>query len=120
MAGMERAEFATRVEAPATVVVDRTVSWDATRYGAHADVGVAAPAQRWVFAEGATHSGFDLFYLLENPADTPADVADRLPAARRPAGDLTRSYTMRPHSRETVWVNHVDPAARRHRRVRPS
>jgi hypothetical protein len=38
--------------------------WDrANGYGAHAEAAVAAPALEWYLAEGATHSGFDLFYL---------------------------------------------------------
>ena len=35
---------------------------------------VTAPRTTWYLAEGATHSGFDLFYLLENPGDTQAEV----------------------------------------------
>lgn len=106
--GLSSAEFATRVEAASVVVVERTVSWDASRYGAHADSGVTSPASRWVLAEGATHSGFDLFYLVENPADTAAPVTVEF---LRPGGlpALRREYNLAPHSRETIWVNQVDP-----------
>ena len=40
------------------VIVDRTMWWDATHYGSHAETGVAAPSLAWFLAEGATHSGF--------------------------------------------------------------
>ena len=52
-------------------------------YGSHAEASVVAPALL-VLAEGATHSGFDLFYLLQNP-NTDAQVRVRYlrPAARR-------------------------------------
>ena len=36
-------------------------------YGSHAERSVTAPATTWYLAEGATHSGFDLFYLLAEP-----------------------------------------------------
>ena len=38
-----------------TVVVDRTMSWDASGYGSHAETGLAAPSTTWFLAEGATH-----------------------------------------------------------------
>jgi hypothetical protein len=108
VSGMQQAEFATRIEAGSFVVADRTVSWDRAGYGAHADTGVVSPAQQWYFAEGATHSGFDLFYLLQNPSGVSADVrVDFL----RPGGQpvISRSYSMAPNSRQTIWVNQVDP-----------
>ena len=70
--GMEKAEFSTVVESDVPVVVDRTMTWDATGYGSHAETAIAAPATTWYLAEGATHSGFDLFYLLQNPNATAA------------------------------------------------
>lgn len=106
--GLPRAEFAVRVEADAPVVAERTVSWDARGYGAHADAGVASPSREWHFAEGATHSGFDLFYLLSNPSN---DEVGAEVEYLRPGGlpALTRSYTVPPHARHTIWVNREDP-----------
>jgi hypothetical protein len=108
LAGLDHAEFALRVEADRSVAVDRTVTWDTRAYGAHAESGVAAPAQQWLLAEGATHSGFDLFYLIENPASAPATVRVSF---LRPGGQpaLEREYVVAPHARETIWVNTVDP-----------
>ena len=63
-------DFSTVIESDRTVVVDRTMTWDATTYGAHAETALEAPATTWYLAEGATHGAFSLFYLLQNPNDT--------------------------------------------------
>jgi hypothetical protein len=101
---MASAEFSTVVEADRPVIVDRQMWWSAgTAYGTHAETSVAAPALTWYFAEGATHSGFDLFYLLQNPRSLAADVRVRY---LRPVGlPLEKTYTVPPHSRTTIWVD---------------
>ncbi|MBL8139567.1 MAG: hypothetical protein JNM38_00540 [Acidobacteria bacterium] len=104
IAGLAVAEFATRVESSVPLVVDRTLSWDvASGYGAHAETAVAAPSLTWYLAEGATHSGFNLFYLLQNPNPEPAFVDVRY---LRPSGDpLVKTYILAPDSRTNIWVN---------------
>ena len=67
-------DFSTLIESDQPVVVDRTMTWDATTYGGHAETALEAPATTWYFAEGATHGAFSLFYLLQNPNDTDANV----------------------------------------------
>lgn len=107
--GLNHAEFGIRVEADRVVAIDRTVWWDRRAYGAHAESGVAAPARQWYFAEGATHSGFSTFYLIENPGATTAPVRVTF---LRPGGQpaIVRDYWVAPHARETIWVNQVDAA----------
>ncbi|MBA2353094.1 MAG: DUF11 domain-containing protein, partial [Acidobacteria bacterium] len=62
--GLESAEFSTLIEADVQVVADRTMSWDATGYGSHAERGILTrTATTWYFAEGATFGNFNLFYL---------------------------------------------------------
>jgi hypothetical protein len=104
--GVEQAEFSTQVEADVPVVVDRTMTWDASGYGGHAERGIPSPALTWYLAEGATHSGFSLFYLLMNPTTTEAQVQVTylLPA---PAAPLVRAYTVPANSRYNIWVNTV-------------
>jgi hypothetical protein len=64
------------------------------------------PAYTRYLAEGATIGGFDLFYLLQNPAQTPTTVQVRyLRAAGAP---LTKSYVLPPSSRTNIWVNVED------------
>ena len=58
----------------------------------------------WYLAEGATHSGFNLFYLLQNPNATAATVQVTLPAAA-PAAPLGRPTRSAANSRFNIWVN---------------
>ncbi|MCL4813758.1 MAG: CAP domain-containing protein [Vicinamibacteraceae bacterium] len=102
--GMSRADFSTLVESDVPLVVDRTMTWDAaTGYGSHAETAVEAPALDWYMAEGATHSGFALYYLLQNPNDTQVDVDVEY---LLPGGPLPpRRYTLAPRSRTNIHVN---------------
>jgi len=64
---------------------------------------VAAPALTWYLAEGATHSGFNLFYLLQNPNAAEAEVRVRY---LRPSGaPLEKTYVLPPTSRTNIWVD---------------
>ena len=47
--GVEDAEFATVVESDRPVVVDRTMTWDESGYGSHAETSLAGPATDVVF-----------------------------------------------------------------------
>lgn len=102
--GLAAAEFSTVVETDAAVVVDRTMTWDGSGYGSHAESAVTAPATSWYFAEGATHSGFELFFLLQNSsATTTANVQARF---LLPAGQpIVRTYSIAPNTRLNVWVD---------------
>ncbi|MFN8057630.1 MAG: thrombospondin type 3 repeat-containing protein [Vicinamibacterales bacterium] len=108
VSGLQAAEFSTVVESDVPFAADRTVSWDQSGYGGHAEAGVPAPGTTWYLAEGATHSGFDLFYLLQNSATTSAHV--RVTYLRpSPAPAVLRDYDVAPGSRLTVWVNRAAP-----------
>ena len=75
LAGLEAAEFSTLVEADVQVVVDRTMTWDQSGYGSHAERGILTrTATKWYFAEGATFGSFNLFYLIQNPNTQAAQV----------------------------------------------
>ncbi len=100
---MEQAEFSTVLESDQAVVVDRTMAWDRSGYGSHAETGLSAPATTWYLAEGATHSGFDLFYLLQNPASVPTTV--RVRYLRPDGAPIEKSYTLEPQSRTNIWVD---------------
>ena len=102
-------EFATVVESDRVVVVDRAMSWDSRGYGSHVERATEAPALTWHFAEGATHSGFNLFYLLQNPSDVAANVEISYlrPA---PAAPVVKAYGVPPGGRLTVWANQQDAA----------
>ncbi|MEO5823964.1 MAG: hypothetical protein ABIT71_25945 [Vicinamibacteraceae bacterium] len=99
--------FATVVESSAPLISERTMSWDATEYGAHAERASPTPATSWFLAEGATGS-FSLFYLLQNPGDAAVTATVRYlrPA---PLAPIERAYTLPAHSRVTLPVNAQAP-----------
>jgi hypothetical protein len=104
--GYERRSFSTVVESDAAVVVDRTEWWGETGAidGSSLETAVVSPAMTWYLAEGATHSGFELDYVLFNPNDSAASVQVTYlrPA---PSGPLTKQYTVGPYGRTTVKVD---------------
>ncbi len=104
--GLAAAEFSMVVESNVRVVVERTMSWDDTGYGSHAEMATPMTSQVWYLAEGATHSGFELFYLLQNPGTTSAEISITylLQDGRPP---IVEHMTVAPASRENIWVNHV-------------
>jgi hypothetical protein len=104
--GYERRSFSTVVESDAAVVVDRTEWWGETGAidGSSLETAVVSPAMTWYLAEGATHSGFELDYVLFNPNDSAASVQVTYlrPA---PSGPLTKQHTVGPYGRTTVKVD---------------
>ena len=106
VAGMEAAEFSTVIEADGQVVADRTMVWDRSGYGSHAETALVAPRSRWYLAEGATHSGFDLFYLLQNANPSTVEVRVRYLLPR--GGPLEKTYSLPPRSRTNIWVDLED------------
>jgi hypothetical protein len=101
--GLENSAFATVVESNQRVVVDRTMTWDGTGFGSHAETSIEQPATTWYLAEGSTAGTFDLYYLLQNPNATAAQVTITF---LRPSGTpVTKSYTVNPRSRRTVNID---------------
>jgi hypothetical protein len=102
---MAAAEFATVVESDGVLAVDRLMWWDTrSAYGSHAEAALKGPALVWYLAEGATHSGFDLFYLLQNPS--PTSAAEVRVRYLLPSGaPLEKTYTVSPGSRFNIWVD---------------
>ncbi len=100
--------FSTVIESDQPIVADRTMSWDKSGYGSHAETSIAAPGHTWYLAEGSTGGAFDLFYLLENPGDTGAGVTISylLPA---PAAPIIKHYFVPAKSRRTIYVDTEDP-----------
>jgi hypothetical protein len=102
-------DFSTVIESNRTVVVDRTMTWDnVTRYGAHTETAITSPSTTWYLAEGATHGAFDLFYLLQNPNDSPATVTINY-LRQAPLGPVTKTYVVDPNTRKTIPVDGEGP-----------
>src|SRR5690606_36901719 len=66
------------------------------------------PRTSWYLAEGATHSGFNLFYLLQNSTDETAEVRVRYLLGG--GGVIEKTHLVGPRARTNVWVNKDDPA----------
>jgi len=71
-------------------------------------IGVAAPAARWLFADGGADGELDAFYLAFNPGPDPVEATFTY---RTPGGAVARRQTrmLPPGVRTTTWVN-VDDA----------
>jgi hypothetical protein len=84
------------------------MTWDARRFGAHAETSIPAPATTWHLAEGATHGAFDLFYLLLNGTgtDTTATVKYLRPF---PLPPVVKMYRVPANGRVTIWVDAEGP-----------
>lgn len=100
--------FSTVIESDRPIVVDRTMRWDATGYGAHAEVAMESPATTWYLAEGSTSGDFALFYLLQNPGPTAVQATVRF-LRPQPLPPIDRVYTIGAHSRLTIPVDSLGP-----------
>jgi len=101
--GLENAAFATVIESNQSVVVDRTMTWDVNGIGSHAETSIEQPSTTWYLAEGSTAGNFDLYYLLQNPNASPAQVTITF---LRPSGaPVTKSYTVNARSRRTINID---------------
>ncbi len=99
--GMENANFSTLVHSVASLplVVERTMSWDNSGYGAHTEHATDGTATTWYFAEGS-QGFFHTYLLLANPqATTNTATVQYLREGTTP---LTRTYQLEPTSRFTV------------------
>jgi hypothetical protein len=111
--GLAAAEFSTVIESDLPVVADRTMRWDATGYGSHAETSIASPALLWYLAEGATHSGFDLFYLVQNASSSDASIEITY-LRSAPLAPVVRPYVIPANARHTIWVDTEGPALANH------
>jgi len=109
--GMASAAFSTLIEADVQVVADRTMSWDSTGYGGHAERGTLTRAtSTWYLAEGATHGSFDLFYLIQNPGDVATTVEVKF-LRLAPKAPVFKQYLLGPQSRFTLAVDAIPELA---------
>jgi autotransporter-associated beta strand protein len=81
------------------LVVERTMRWDHTGYGAHTEKAADSTALHWYFAEGS-QGYFSTYLLLVNPQDAP-NVAS-VQYLREGATPIVRTYDIPARSRFTV------------------
>jgi hypothetical protein len=66
IAGLEAAAMSTTVRSSVPLLVERTMRWGGTTYGAHSEKAFSNPHPFWFFAEGA-QGFFRTYLLLVNP-----------------------------------------------------
>jgi uncharacterized repeat protein (TIGR01451 family) len=104
VAGMAGAEFSTRVDSTSALplIVERTMRWDATGYGAHTEKATTVVAKRWLFAEGS-QGFFSTYVLLANTTAVNANVT--LTFLTEASGPIVKNVTVAPNSRLTYDVS---------------
>jgi hypothetical protein len=107
---------AVRVESEVPLAVERqTTNGFSQTYPlyaqlANASLGVQEPSRTWVFADGHTADGIDMFLLLYNPTSAP--VTAELTYVGAPSTVVARSSRVLPPGvRTTIWVNQDQPDA---------
>jgi hypothetical protein len=108
IAGLEETDVSGEITAAAPIVVERAMyrNLPGQVFGLGTDsMGVTAPATTWFLAEGATGPFFDLYVLIANPGSTDANV--RADYARADGSVVTETYTVRAHSRFSVYVDAI-------------
>lgn len=104
LASVVSSSFATVVESDAEVVVERTMKWDQSGYGAHTEKAIEGPASTWYFAEGS--QGFFLTYVLLTNPSTATNRA-RVRFLRDSGGPVEQEFTLAPLSRRTVDCGNI-------------
>ncbi len=101
--------FSTQLESDQPLALDRLMSLNADGASASLEAAVDQPSTTWHFAEGSTVDPMELFYLVQNPGQTPARIEVRylLPNGGAP---VVRTYTVEAGSRATIWVDREDAA----------
>jgi YVTN family beta-propeller protein/autotransporter-associated beta strand protein len=106
--GLEATNMSTTVTSTSglPLIVERTMRWDASGYGAHTEKASAGPAPAWYFAEGS-QGFFSTYFLLLNPASTP-NIA-HVTYFRENGPAIQRDYAIGAAARRTVDVS-TEPA----------
>ncbi len=94
------------ITAPSPIVAERAMYYSQPGQpfaAGHESAGVTAPALEWFLAEGATGTFFDLFVLIANPNASAANIEVEYLLVG--GGTLTKTYTVAPNSRSTIWVD---------------
>jgi hypothetical protein len=108
IAGLEETDVSGDISSDAPIVVERAMyRSSATQPFALGteSMGVTAPATSWFLAEGATGTFFDLYVLIANPGNVDATV--RGDYARPDGSVVSETYTVRAHSRRSVYVDSI-------------
>jgi len=81
------------------LIVERTMTWDKSGYGAHGEKAVGGLSSIWYFAEGS-QGFFSTYVLLANPQTTANNAT--VTYLREGTTPLIRTYALAPQSRTTI------------------
>ena len=101
------AEVSTFVSADVPIGVERAMYFSGRKAG-HDSIGVSQPSRTWYLAEGYTADSFDEYVLIQNPGDSGAAITATFMTPG--AGNVTKQYSVGPHSRFTIHVDDIIPA----------
>jgi len=95
----------TLVTSDTPIAAMRQMTWGHPVYGSTLESGIEAPSKTWYFAEGATNV-FSLFYLVENPTATQANITltHLLEGGGAP---VVETEVVPAFSRRTFYINDV-------------
>jgi autotransporter-associated beta strand protein len=101
IAGLESTAVSTIVTSASglPLIVERTMQWDASGYGAHTEKAVTSTSTSWYFAEGS-QGFFSTYLLLANPGPSPNVATVRY--LREGSSVIVRTYPVAANSRYTV------------------
>jgi hypothetical protein len=99
------ASVSTLIESDQPIATSRQMTWGTPVYGSTLESGVPDTSTTWYFAEGATNV-FSLFYLIENPQSTPAEVT-LTHLLEGGAAPVVQTATVDPFARRTFNINEV-------------
>ena len=107
-AGGATTEQSLVIESNVPLVISRTSWWGFAGSELMHAATAESPQPAWYFAEGTTRPGFETFYVLHNPGETPTDVRITwLPSTG--TATAARTIALAPHARASVWVNAEAP-----------
>ena len=99
----------TLIEADQPIAATRQMTWGAPQiWGSSLESGVPDTGTTWFFAEGAT-GVFSLYFLIENPQSTQANVTFTH-LLEGGAAPIVRNVSVAPASRKTFYINEVPGA----------
>jgi hypothetical protein len=110
LSGLSESDVSASLSSTIPIVAEKTMylGRPGQMYGAAlSTVGATTTATTWLFAEGETGSGFDMFLVVANPGPATASVEARylLPSGEQ----ITKNYQVAGHSRLRIWVDLEDP-----------
>jgi len=102
LAGFGFASFSTVITSDQAIFAERAMYWN-HYIGGHDATAVPALSTVWRFAEGFTGSGYQTYFLVNNPSG--ADATVTLHFFLDTGATVDKVETVAAHSRKTVWAN---------------